>query len=165
MATYSSLYDPKTPDPAYQLDAFGGMSAGSRARQGLLNDMRTPAMSALEVSTSKDRGRQQAAANMSGQAQNLSQAALMGGPLAAAVGRNANVQVQAAGQLGEAGALSSSESERIKQTVDEQKRQAIRGAMEREEDRERQDALNVADKTLETLGGGTEVAGKIIGMV
>jgi len=158
MASYSSL----TPDPAYQLDAFGGMSAGARARQGILNDMQTPAMSAEEVGKSKERGRQKAAANMAGQAQNLGQAALAGGPLAAVTGRAAQVQQQAASQLGEAGALGASEDERTAQAVNEQKRQAIRGALEREQDRERQDAQYATDKTIELLGMGAEAAGTAI---
>jgi len=141
--------DAPTPAPlsdssTYKLDAFGGINPGDRSRKYLLSDLKKMENGQLGMSSSEkraavDSANSQAAANMQGQAKDMGQAALASGPMSAVSGRAAQVQRDAAAQLGNAGALASAEVEKTSQALREQQRQAIRGSLEREQDRNRQD--------------------------
>lgn len=140
-----------TPQPAplsdsstYKLDAFGGMNPGDRSRKYLLGDLKKMengqlGMSDAEKRQATDAANATAAANVQGQAKDMGQASLASGPMGAVSGRAASMQREAAAQLGNAGALASAETEKTSQALAEQQRQAIRGSLEREQDRNRQD--------------------------
>ena len=125
-------------------DTFGGMTPGNRSRQYLLNDLKKMETGGLGMSASQknqavDSANTTAAVNIQGQAKDLGQASLAAGPMSAVSGRAAQTQRDAAAQLANAGALASAETEKTSQALAEQQRQAIRGGLEREQDRNRQD--------------------------
>lgn len=135
---------PLSSSTSGRLDVFGGMNPGDRSRKMLLADLKRAESGDLGMSSSEkmqatDAANQQAGANVAAQAKNLGQATLASGPMSAVSGRAAQVQRDAAAQLGNAGALASAEVEKTSQALAEQQRQSIRGALEREQDRNRQD--------------------------
>ena len=128
----------------YKQDTFGGMTPGNRSRQYLLNDLKKMSTGSLGMSDSQknqavDKANAQGAANIQGQAKDLGQASLAAGPISAVYGRAAHTQRDAAALLANSGALASAETEKTSQALAEQQRQAIRGSLEREQDRNRQD--------------------------
>lgn len=135
---------PLSSSTSGRLDIFGGMNPGDRSRKMLLADLKRAesgnlGMSSGEKRSAVDAANQQAGANVAAQAKNLGQATLASGPMSAVSGRAAQVQRDAAGQLANAGALAVAETEKTSQALAEQQRQSIRGALEREQDRNRQD--------------------------
>jgi hypothetical protein len=135
---------PLSSSDSGRLDIFGGMNAGDRSRKALLADLKRADSGDLGMSSSEkrqavDSANQQAGANVAAQAKNLGQATLASGPMSAVSGRAAQTQRDAAAQLANAGAMATAETEKTSQALAEQQRQSIRGALEREQDRARQD--------------------------
>jgi hypothetical protein len=135
---------PLSSSTSNRLDVFGGMNAGDRSRKMLLSDLQRAesgnlGMSGGEKRQALDTANQQAGANVAAQAKNLGQAGLASGPLSSVSGRAASIQRDAAAQLGNAGAMAAADTERTSQALAEQQRQSIKGALEREQDRARQD--------------------------
>ena len=101
---------------------------------------------------------QQAGAGIQGVQQGVAQQALAGSPVQGVSGRAALLQRQLGSEMGQAGALARSEAARLSQEKAMGEKASIEGALERQQERARQNAQFWADLLRGTMAGASEAA-------